>query len=108
MQLLLEAQYVKFALQAVPSQGRPQEAASKFEVVDVTLCDALCHDVEVRVHFSNPERGERRTQSLGFALQKTRRQQLMSRFPPGGGFIVLETSLVPKALHRALADRLPS
>jgi hypothetical protein len=48
MQLFLDGRYVKFALKAIPSQERPQGAASKFEVVDASLCDALCHGDQIR------------------------------------------------------------
>ena len=46
MQLLRDGQFVQYTLTAVPSQGG--DGASQFEVVDESLCDALCHEDELK------------------------------------------------------------
>lgn len=48
LQLFQGGQFVKYALKAVRGPGDPQGAASRFEVVDAALCDALCHEDEAR------------------------------------------------------------
>lgn len=48
LQLFRDGQFVKYALKSVPGPGDPEGAASRFEIVDAALCDALCHDDETR------------------------------------------------------------
>lgn len=48
LQLFQGAQFVKYALKAVQRPGEPAGAASRFEIVDESLCDALCHGDETR------------------------------------------------------------
>jgi len=45
VQLHQDGQFVKYALKAVQGEGG---AASQFEAVDAALCDALCHEDELR------------------------------------------------------------
>lgn len=44
LQLFQDGQFVKYALKAVQAQG----GASQFEIIDEALCDALCHEDELR------------------------------------------------------------
>ena len=46
LQLLRDGQFVKYALKAVQGPGDAAGAASRFEIVDVALCDALSHGKE--------------------------------------------------------------
>ncbi|HIQ22274.1 MAG TPA: hypothetical protein EYH34_13700, partial [Planctomycetes bacterium] len=48
LQLLRNGQFASYTLAASPDQGDPEGAASRFETVDTALCDALCHDEELR------------------------------------------------------------
>ena len=48
LQLFQEGQFVKYALKAVQGQGDAAGTASRFEIVDATLCDALGHGDETR------------------------------------------------------------
>ena len=48
MQLFQDGQFVKYTLSAVPQAESPAGTASKFEVVDATLCELLCHGEELR------------------------------------------------------------
>ena len=48
MQLLQEGKFVKYALKAVQQQGGTADTASQFDIVDEALCDALCHEDELR------------------------------------------------------------
>jgi len=48
VQLHQDGQFVKYALKAVQGEGDAAGAASQFEIVDAALCDALCHEDEVR------------------------------------------------------------
>jgi hypothetical protein len=46
LQLLRDGQFVKYALKAVQGPEDAAGAASRFEIVDAALCDALCHGDE--------------------------------------------------------------
>jgi len=46
LQLFQGGQFVKYVLKAVQGPGDPADAASRFETVDVDLCDALGHEDE--------------------------------------------------------------
>jgi len=48
LQLFQGGQFVKYALKAVQGPGDAAGAASRFEIVDAALCDALCHGDETR------------------------------------------------------------
>jgi hypothetical protein len=48
VQLFRDGQFVKHALKAVQRPEDPAGAASQFEIVDTALCDALCHEDELR------------------------------------------------------------
>lgn len=48
VQLFQGGQFVKYALKAVAGPGGSASAASRFEIVDATLCDALSHGDETR------------------------------------------------------------
>ena len=46
LQLVQGGQFMKYALKAVQGPGDTAGAASRFEIVDAALCDALCHEDE--------------------------------------------------------------
>jgi len=48
LQLFQDGKFVKFALEAVQGQGAAAGSASQFEIVDAALCDALCHEDQLR------------------------------------------------------------
>ncbi len=48
LQLFRDGQFVKYALKAAQGPGNPAGAASRFEIADAALCDALCHEDEIR------------------------------------------------------------
>jgi hypothetical protein len=48
VQLFQDGQFVRYALKAVQGPAVPAGAASQFEIVDEALCDALCHENELR------------------------------------------------------------
>jgi hypothetical protein len=48
LQLFQGGQFVPYALKAVQGPGDAAGAASRFEIVDAALCDALCHGKETR------------------------------------------------------------
>lgn len=48
LQLFQDGQFVKYALKAVQRQGGTADTASQFDIVDEALCDALCHEDDVR------------------------------------------------------------
>jgi len=48
LQLFEGGQFVKYALKAVQGPGDAAGAASRFEIVDAALCDALCREDETR------------------------------------------------------------
>jgi hypothetical protein len=48
LQLFRSGQFVKYTLKAVPGPEDAAGAASRFEIVDAALCDALCHEDETR------------------------------------------------------------
>ena len=48
LQLFQDGEFVKYGLKAVPGQEDAAGSASRFEIVDASLCDALSHDGETR------------------------------------------------------------
>ena len=48
LQLVHDRQFVKYALKAVEEPGDAAGGASRFEIVDAALCDALCHRDKTR------------------------------------------------------------
>jgi hypothetical protein len=48
LQLFQDGKFVKYALKAIQGPGDAAGAASRFEIVDATLCDALGHEDETR------------------------------------------------------------
>jgi hypothetical protein len=50
LQLFQGGQFVKYALKAVQGPEDTAGAASRFEIVDAALCDALLHDDDTRGH----------------------------------------------------------
>ena len=48
LQLFQNGQFVTYGLKAVPEPGDASGAASRFEIVDDALCDALCHGDDTR------------------------------------------------------------
>ena len=48
IQLLQGGQFVAYALKAVQGPADAAGTASRFEIVDDALCDALCHEEEIR------------------------------------------------------------
>ena len=48
LQLFQDGQFVKYALKAIPAPDATAGSASRFAVVDETLCDALVHGDETR------------------------------------------------------------
>ncbi len=48
LQLFQDGQYVKYTLKAVAGPGNPSGTAAQFQLVDATLCDALCNEEGLR------------------------------------------------------------
>jgi hypothetical protein len=48
LQLFQDGQFLKYSLKAVSQSGSPDAGASQFTVVDADLCEALCHEEELR------------------------------------------------------------